>query len=215
MADGLASQPMSPSRLLAKFLLALAVVATGCSDDPEETIERDPAAAANDALDDAAAEPNLDVTGDGTTTTSSTSTTSTTTSTTTTVPGIAVNENTLGIDECFNREEGLSAGRARVITTLVDCDDPHGFQIFSNLQYPADDTFPYPGDDIMEDFALASCYQRFEGWADNAYETSLLEIGVFAPDREEFEEQSYRRILCYVFRADGGALVGTARGSEL
>lgn len=206
---------MFRSRLLSQLALALVLVATSCSDDPDEAVERDPAAAANDALDLADAEPNLEVTGDGTTTTSSTSSSTTTTSTTTTVPGIAVNENTLGIDECFNREEGLSAGRPRVTTTLVDCDDPHGFQIFSNLQYPADDTFAYPGDDIMEDFALASCYQRFEGWADTSYETSRLEIGVFAPDRAEFEEQSYRRILCFVFRADGGSLVGTARNSGL
>ena len=197
-------------------LLALVLVLVACSsDDDDDDVAQDPAAAANEALNDADAEPNPDVTGDGPTTTSPTSTTSTTIPPTTTVPGIAVNENTLGIDECFNRDEGLSAGRPRSITTLVDCDDPHGFQIFSNLQYPADSSVGYPGDDIMEDFALAACYQRFEGWAGSAYETSALEIGVFAPDRQEFEEQSYRRILCYAFRSDGEPLVGTARDAGL
>ena len=205
---------MSAPRL-ALLSLAVVLLAAACSSDPEDQVQRDPAAAAANALDEADAEPDPDVTGDGPATTSSTSTTSTTTSTTTTVPGIAVNENTLRIDECFNRDEGLSAGRTREITTLVDCDDPHGFQIFFNLQYPADSSFDYPGDDIMEDFALASCYQGFEGWAGAPYETSALEIGVFAPDRNEFEQQSYRTILCYVFRSDGELLLGTARGSGL
>lgn len=196
--------------------VALALVMTACSDDGGDEIERDPAAAANTALDEADAEPNPDVTGDGPTSSGSTSSTTTTApATSTTVPGIAVNENTLRIDECFNRDEGLSAGRTRDITTLVDCDDPHGFQIFFNLPYPADETVEYPGDDIMEDFALAACYQGFEGWSGSIYETSALEIGVFAPDREEFEEQSYRTILCYVFRADGDVLVGTARNAGL
>jgi hypothetical protein len=197
------------------LLLALVLMLAACSDDAGDEVERDPAAAASAALDDADATPNPDVTGDGTTTTTAPPTTSSTSTTSTTVPGIAVNENTLGIDECFNREEGLSAGRTRVITTLVDCADPHGFQIFFNVQYPADPDVPYPGDDIMVDFALASCYQGFEGWAGAAYETSGLEIGVFTPDRETFEEQSYRRILCYVFRSDGELLIGTARGSGL
>ncbi len=197
---------------LASVVFVLAVAAVACGGDDAADERRDPAAAANDALDAAEAETSLTV-DDAITT--STGSTTTTTSTTTTVPGIAVNENTLKIDECFNREETLSAGRPRTITTLVGCDDPHGFQIFSNLQYPADGTFPYPGDDIMEDFALASCYQRFEAWAGTIYETSELEIGVFTPNRETFEEQSYRRILCFVERRDGGLLVGTARGSGL
>ena len=204
---------MSGPRTKLSVVLIASLLAAACTDEPTEDLRRDPAAAANDALDAADAEPNPDVTGDGTTTTSSTTTTTTTT--TTTVPGIAINENTLGIDECFNRDEGLSSGRTREITTLVDCDDPHGYQIFFNLQYPADESFDYPGDDVMEDFALASCYRGFEGWSGSIYETSELEIGVFAPDREEFEEQSYRRILCYVFRADGEPLVGTARNSGL
>ena len=199
---------------LATFLTVVALVAIACSSDNDRDVQLDPAAAANDALDAADAAPNPDVTGDGPASTSSTSTT-TTESTTTTVPGIAINENTLRIDECFNRDEGLSAGRTREITTLVDCDDPHGFQIFFNLRYPADSSFSYPGDDIMEDFALASCYQGFEGWAGSPYETSVLEIGVFAPDRQEFEEQSYRTILCYVFRSDGEPLVGSGRGARL
>ena len=39
----------------------------------------------------------------------------------------------------------------------------------------------YPGDDIVEDYALAACYLRFEAWADAIYETSALEIRAFTP----------------------------------
>ena len=205
---------MFSTRRLAAVVVATVVTTAACGGADDGPERQDPAAAASAALDEAEADASLESVGAGSTPTSTTPTT-TMTSTTTSVPGIAVNENTLRIDECFNRDEGLSAGRARTITTLVDCDDPHGFQIFSNLQYPADGSYPYPGDDVMQDFALASCYQRFERWAGTMYETSELEIGVFAPTRETFEEQSYRRILCYVERADGEALIGTARGSGI
>jgi len=198
------------------------MVAAACGSNPADTGLRAPAAAADAALDAADAELDLSVTGDGdsasTATDSSITTTSTTTTVppTTTVPGIVVNEYLLGINECFNCIDDLVSGRARVITTKVRCEDPHQFQIFSKLDYPAQGPSRYPGDDIMEDFALASCYQQFAAWADSVYEVSDLEIGAFTPTVDNFEPPtSYRGIQCYVTRTDSEPLIGTARGQGL
>lgn len=196
------------------LLVAVAVLAAACSgDDAESTGRQDPAAAADADLDAQAAEPRDDVDVDGPTTTSSTTTTLPPTSST--IPGIVVNKFALTIDECFDQVEDLSAGRPREVTTKIPCTEPHGAQIFSKLFYPAEPGELYPGDDIVEDYALAACYQRFEAWADSVYETSALEIRAFTPTRDDFETQSYRGIQCYVEREDGEPLVGTSRASGL
>ena len=135
--------------------------------------------------------------------------------TTTTIPGIVVNKFALTIDDCFDQLEDLAAGRPREVTTKIPCDEPHDAQIFSRLSYPAEPGELYPGDDIVEDYALAACYLRFEAWADAIYETSALEIRAFTPTRDDFEAQSYRGIQCFVERNDGAKLVGTSRSSGL
>ena len=141
--------------------------------------------------------------------------TTTPSTTTTTIPGIVVNKFALTIDDCFDQLEDLAAGRPREVTTKIPCDEPHDAQIFSRLSYPAEPGELYPGDDIVEDYALAACYLRFEAWADAIYETSALEIRAFTPTRDDFEAQSYRGIQCFVERNDGDKLVGTSRSSGL
>lgn len=203
---------MAPIRLVLA-VMAVAALAVACSDDDSTTEGRqDPAAAAAADLDAQAAAPRDDVDVDGPSSNSSTTTPSTTT---TTIPGIVVNKFALTIDDCFDQLEDLAAGRPREITTKIPCDEPHDAQIFSRLSYPAEPGELYPGDDIVEDYALAACYLRFEAWADAIYETSALEIRAFTPTRDDFEAQSYRGIQCFVERNDGAKLVGTSRSSGL
>lgn len=196
-------------------MIVTAVVVTSCGGgDDGDLILRDPAAAADAALTAAAAEYDASVTGDGTTTTVGQQNQPNDT-TPPTLPGIQVNEYTLTVNECFDRVEDLTGGLLRVITTRLPCTEPHQAQIFATVDYPANHPSYYPGDDIMEDYALASCYVFFEPWVDAAYETSALEIRAITPPREEFEEQGYRRIQCYVERLDREPLIGDARSSGL
>ena len=115
----------------------------------------------------------------------------------------------------FRPARGSRRRPATEVTTKIPCDEPHDAQIFSRLSYPAEPGELYPGDDIVEDYALAACYLRFEAWADAIYETSALEIRAFTPTRDDFEAQSYRGIQCFVERNDGDKLVGTSRSSGL
>ncbi len=120
----------------------------------------------------------------------------------------------LTIDQCFDRVEILASGRSRTVTTLMPCREPHQFQVFGYLDYPAPSLSLYPGEDFMEDFALQSCYLQFENWVGIPYETSELDIGVLTPERADFENElaAYRGIHCWVRRVDGEPLIGTARG---
>ena len=201
---------MAPIRLLLAAV-AVAALAVACSDDDSTTEGRqDPAAAAAADLDAQAAAPRDDVDVDGPSTNSPTTTPSTTT---TTIPGIVVNKFALTIDDCFDQLEDLAAGRQEV-TTKITCDEPHDAQIFSRSPIRPSRGL-YPGDDIVEDYALAACYLRFEAWAGAIYETSALEIRAFTPTRDDFEAQGYRGIQCFVERNDGAKLVGTSRSSGL
>jgi len=204
-----------------RVLAVLAATATtslttvACSaDDGSNSFDRDPAAAADAALDQAAAAFDASVTGDGTTSTVARQQQPNDT-TPPTLPGIVVNEYLLAVNECFDRVERLNQGVAGTVTTRLPCDLPHQAQVFSRIAYPADHPSFYPGDDIMEDYALAACYVYFEPWVDAPYETSALDIGAITPNRSNFEDQGYRYIQCYVERSDGEPLVGDARGSGL
>jgi len=184
-----------------------------CSDDTTAEPINDPAQAADQALDEAASQPNPDVTGDGAPSTTAPDTTTTTT--TTTIPGIQVDETTLQYNECFDQRQELVAGRTRTITTQIECRHPHRYQVFGDLSYPALTGTEYPGRAIVEDYGLSSCYQMFEDWSGSVYETSALDIRVFIPSQSDFEDIGYRRIICFVERFDGDLLVGSALGQGL
>ena len=108
-----------------------------------------------------------------------------------------------------------TAPAAGITTTRVDCDEPHGYQIFHRFDYPAPHPSPHPGDSAMRNYELQTCYREFESWVGSGYETSTLDIGVITPPRENFEDDvaRYRGIHCWVEPADGGKLSGSARGS--
>ena len=132
-------------------------------------------------------------------------------------PGTVISHYNLRTNDCFDREEQLVSGQSLITTTRLPCDEPHRFQVFAQLEYPAEHPSVYPGDDVMEDFALLSCYRHFEPWVDAVYETSELEISVLTPNQIDFEDDMnhYRGIHCAVHRLDGDRLTGTARSSGL
>ena len=214
--------PTSSLRLIAVVLVAATFGAACSADNGSAGPQDDPAAAASAALDERASQP---ASGPGSPTSTETGDDSATEPDSSqdeardpvVVAGTVINQYALDLDQCFDRIEDLLSGRTRIITTLLPCDSRHQFQIFGRLDYPAPHPSLYPGDDVMEDFALASCYLRFEDWADAPYETSELDISVLTPDRTNFEDEvaRYRGIHCWVGRVDGEPLMGTARGSGI
>ena len=133
------------------------------------------------------------------------------------IAGQIINEYDLVAGECFNRFEGLEAGRRLAITARVGCDEPHSAEVYHTFELDAAHPAVYPGDDAVRGFALRVCYENFEGFVGEMYELSVYEIGVFIPNRTNFEHEvaRYRRVHCWLHHLDDEPLVGTAAGTAL
>ncbi|MEZ5245361.1 MAG: hypothetical protein R2707_09720 [Acidimicrobiales bacterium] len=131
------------------------------------------------------------------------------------IPGEPVNQYNLSVRDCFDQIEDRSDGLPVTITTKLPCDEPHHFEVFAQLTYPAEHPSIYPGDAVIRDYALASCYRKFSSWVGSEYELSDLEIGVIIPTQENFESNAarYRGIHCWVRHEDGEPMIGTSRDS--
>lgn len=76
------------------------------------------------------------------------------------------------------------------------CSDPHDFEMYAILSFPAGSNDPFPGRDAIIEWALNECYDRFEPYTGVAYEESLdLDIDGFLPSEDSWE-QGDRHIQC-------------------
>lgn len=202
------SLPFAVRLLLSATIGAL--IAAGCSTDTADPAPAtDPAEFASESLDAAAETPRVH--DDSTPTTEVHDIAPVLTD----VPGEPINKFTLETGDCFDLVEALQDGRPATITTRLPCEDPHDFEVFATLLYPAEHPSIYPGEDVVRNYALQSCYRRFEPWVGREYELSALEIDVIIPPRENFEDDvaRYRGIHCLVERADGDPMVGSSARS--
>ena len=131
------------------------------------------------------------------------------------IPGEIINEYSLVEGDCFNRFEGLQAGRRLAITARIGCDEPHWAEVYHTFELDAPRPAVYPGDDAVSGFALRVCYEQFEAFVGEVYELSVYEIGEFTPNRTNFEHEvaRYRGVHCWLYDRDEEQVSGTARGT--
>jgi len=72
------------------------------------------------------------------------------------IPGEIISEYSLVEGDCFNRIEGLQAGRRLAITARTGCDEPHWAEVYHTFDLDAPHPAIYPGDDAVRGFALLS-----------------------------------------------------------
>ena len=67
----------------------------------------------------------------------------------------------------------------------------------------------------MRGYALRLCYEQLEAFVGEAYELSVYEIGVFTPNRTNFEHEvaRYRGVHCWLYHTDDLPMSDTARGT--
>ena len=131
------------------------------------------------------------------------------------IPGEIISEYSLVEGDCFNRFEGLQAGRRLAITARIGCDEPHWGEVYHTFDLDAPDPAIYPGDDAVRGFALRVCYEQFEAFVGEIYELSVYDIGVFTPNRTNFEHEvaRYRGVHCWLYDPNDESVSGTARGT--
>ena len=120
------------------------------------------------------------------------------------IPGEIISEYSLAQGDCFNRLEGLQSGRRLAITARVGCDQNHWAEVYHTFALEAPYPAVYPGDDAVRDYALRVCYEHFEAFVGETYELSVYEIGVFTPNRTNFEHEvaRYRGVHCWLYHTD-------------
>ena len=131
------------------------------------------------------------------------------------IPGEIISEYSLVEGDCFNRLEGLQSGRRLSITARVGCDQAHWAEVYHTFELDAPHPAVYPGDDAVRGYALRLCYEQLEAFVGEAYELSVYEIGVFTPNRTNFEHEvaRYRGVHCWLYHTDDLPLSDTARGT--
>jgi hypothetical protein len=199
------------SRLVATLALTTVLIGACSGDDGDGAPANDPAQFAAENL-DANPDSQRDIAAAGST---STTTTEPAPLAPTEIPGEPINQYNLRVRDCFDQIEDRRDGLPVTITTKLPCEDPHHFEVFAEFTYPAEHPSIYPGDSVIRDYAIASCYRVFTPWVGSEYELSELEIGVLIPTQANFEDDAarYRGIHCWVEHRDGDAMVGTSRDS--
>jgi hypothetical protein len=116
----------------------------------------------------------------------------------------------LDIGQCYNTPAATDVDEVNV----VDCAEPHQYEIYALPQHPAGPDEDYPGDEEISAFADEECLgDTFEDYVGVSYESSELLAFVLQPTEETWEEASDREFVCAVY-SEAEELEGSVAGSE-
>lgn len=123
--------------------------------------------------------------------------------------GVLVND--LAVGDCFDLPELAT----RVIAAeLVNCSEPHEFELIAIVSHISDLDAPYPGDQATFEEAVELCIEPFEAYVGATYDDSILDIIVLYPLEESWEIGD-RISSCSAYRLDGEMLSESVRLSGL
>ena len=94
---------------------------------------------------------------------------------------------------------------------LIDCDRPHDNEVYANL---AIEQSIFPGDDVLEAFAVDACLPALEAYAGVSYAESDLDYTFFVPTADTWNTTAERTVTCFLYAADLSKLSGSAKRSE-
>ncbi len=149
-------------------------------------------------------------------------TTTTAAPTTTTTP--PTTEPTVGREEaaidlvpgsCL-REAGAFVGEVTnevTMVAVVPCRVPHQVEVFARADVGGPDA-AYPGPRVLRRQAQERCQDAFRPYVRKPWTASALEIAALWPSPQTWRAGD-RTVVCALFRANGRALTGTARNSQI
>ena len=114
----------------------------------------------------------------------------------------------------FDLEEGDCFGAAgdQVETvTVVDCEDPHIYEVFSLFDYEGDGD-EYPGEETIQASADEGCDTDFEEFVGIDYQSSRWFITSVTPSEQTWADGD-REIVCTLNLEDLSEVTGSAEGS--
>lgn len=110
----------------------------------------------------------------------------------------------------FTGQEVNEITQARAIA----CRLPHEAEVYARQELPAGPEATFPGVGRLRTVAQERCRERFRAFVGTPWTQSELEIAALWPSPSSWNSGD-RVVVCAVFRLDGEALTGSARGSQL
>ena len=109
--------------------------------------------------------------------------------------------------DCF----GAASGEQVETVNVVDCDEPHVYEVFSLFDYEGDGD-DYPGEETVQAFADVGCDADFEEFVGIDYQSSSWYITSVTPSEETWAEGD-REVVCTLNLEDRSEVTGSAEGS--
>jgi hypothetical protein len=114
---------------------------------------------------------------------------------------------TIKVGDCLN--DGGVEGEVSEVPTVA-CTEPHDSEAYASIIMDDGD---FPGDQAVEDKAIADCTTEFNGFVGLDYQESTLDFAYYYPTEESWANGD-REILCLIVDPAGqvtGSLAGAAR----
>ncbi|MBT8207340.1 MAG: septum formation family protein [Acidimicrobiia bacterium] len=128
--------------------------------------------------------------------------------------GAPLNPFDLRKGQCFNEVSWIDVVQDRriEITAAIDCDQPHDKEMYHEIEFPAPNGAPFPGETKMTEWSTERCFDAFEDFVGEEYVLSAYEIGFLQPTQETFEHPvgRHRRVTCYLYDDAGDKLTESA-----
>jgi hypothetical protein len=130
---------------------------------------------------------------------------------TTTASGQEVSVFSVEVGECFNEP---AAGNIDSIEE-VDCDQPHGNEVFALFDMPGGNQAPFPGDEAVQAAAQDCIGSLFTDYVGIPYSQSRFGVFPITPTRETWEGEIHdREVVCTANTVDGTPLASSVRDSN-
>lgn len=114
---------------------------------------------------------------------------------------------TIAVGDCLN--DGDVEGEVSSVPT-VDCAEPHDSEAYASIIMDDGD---FPGDQAVDDQAVAGCTSEFNTFVGLDYDSSTLNFSYYYPTEQSWS-QGDREILCLIYDPAGqvtGSLAGAAK----
>ena len=125
--------------------------------------------------------------------------------------------NDLAVGDCFDAPSmattTASSGVGIEDVQHHPCSEPHVYETFVVLRHPAADSDPYPGVDVLFDYAETNCMPPFATYVGIDYQESVLAVGYLVP-KDPGWKTGDRTISCFVGNPDDSPITGSLKGAQ-
>jgi hypothetical protein len=93
------------------------------------------------------------------------------------------------------------------------CSEPHVYETFAVFRHPAPDGDPYPGVDVLFDYAETNCLPPFATYVGIDYQDSVLAVSYIVP-KDVGWNGGQRTISCFAGNPDDSPITGSLKGAQ-